>query len=58
MDGESGELTEWGDAYSYIGKVTARQSCSGHHPNFAAFSRGRHIYSAGRPWRWASAHIL
>jgi len=24
----------------------------------AAFSRGRHLYSAGRPSRWASAHIL
>jgi len=22
------------------------------------FRRGRHLYSAGRPWRWASAHIL
>jgi len=24
----------------------------------AAFSRRRHLYSAGRPSRWASAHIL
>ena len=24
----------------------------------AAFNRGRHLYSAGRPSRWASAHIL
>jgi len=22
------------------------------------FRRGRHLYSAGRPWCWASAHIL
>jgi len=22
------------------------------------FCRRRHLYSAGRPWRWASAHIL
>jgi len=22
------------------------------------FCRGRHLYLAGRPWRWASAHIL
>jgi len=31
---------------------------SGHHPNFAVLNRGRHQYSAGRPSRWASAHIL
>ena len=24
----------------------------------AAFNRGRHLYSAGRPSRWALAHIL
>jgi len=44
--------------FSYICSVTARHSSSGRHPNFAAFSRGRHLYSAGRPSRWASAHIL
>ena len=27
-------------------------------PNFAALNRGRRLYSAGRPSRWASAHIL
>jgi len=27
-------------------------------PNFSALNRGRHLYSAGRPSRWASAHIL
>jgi len=27
-------------------------------PNFAAWNRGRHLYSPGRPSRWASAHIL
>jgi len=37
---------------------TARQSSSGRQPNFAAFSRGRHLHLAGRPSRWASAHIL
>ena len=26
-------------------------------PNFAALNRGRHLYSAGRPSRWALAHI-
>jgi len=27
-------------------------------PNFAALNRGRHLCSAGRPLRWALAHIL
>ena len=27
-------------------------------PNFAALSRGRHLYSAGRPSRWALVYIL
>jgi len=43
---------------SPIGSVTARQSSSGSEPNFAALSTGRHLYSVGRPSRWASAHIL
>jgi len=38
--------------------VTARQSSSRRQPNFAALSTGRHLYSAGRPSRWALAHIL
>ena len=42
---------------SPIGSV-ARHSSSGHEPNFAALSTGRHLYSAGRPSRWALAHIL
>ena len=29
----------------------------GRQPNFAALNRGRHLYSAGRPSRWALAHI-
>ena len=33
-------------------------SSSGRQPNFAALNRGRHLYSAGRPSRWALAHIL
>jgi len=37
---------------------TARHSSSGREPNFAALSTGRHLYSAGRPSRWALAHIL
>jgi len=38
--------------------VTARHSSSRRQPNFAALNRGRHPYSAGRPSRWALAHIL
>jgi len=42
---------------SRLGSVTARQSSSGRQPNFAALNRGRHLYSAGQPSRWALAHI-
>jgi len=47
-------------AFSYIvsAAVTARHWSSGRQPNFAALSRGRHLYLAGRPSRWALAHIL
>ena len=31
---------------------------SGCQPKFVTLSRGRHLYSAGRPSRWALAHIL
>jgi len=41
-----------------LGSVTARHSGSGRQPDFAALNRGRHLYSAGRPSRWALAHIL
>ena len=40
-----------------LGSVIARHSSSEHQPNFAAFNRRRHLYSAGRPSRWALAHI-
>ena len=40
-----------------LGSVTARHSSSGRQPNFAALNRGRHLYSAGRPSRWALAQI-
>jgi len=43
---------------SPIGSFTARQSSSVCEPIFAALSTGRHLYSAGRPSRWALAHIL
>jgi len=43
---------------SRLGSVTARHSSSGRQRNFAAFNRGRRLYSAGRPSRWAMAHII
>ena len=43
---------------SRLGSVTARNSGSGRQPNVAALNRGRHLYSAGRPSRWALAQIL
>ena len=43
---------------SPVGIVTARHSSSGRERNFAALSTWGHLYSAGRPSRWASAHIL
>jgi len=42
---------------SRLGSVTAQHSSSGHQPNFTALNRGRHLYSAVRPSRWALAHI-
>ena len=46
------------NGFRVFGSVTARHSSSGRQPNFAALSRGRHLYSAGRPSCWALAHIL
>ena len=43
---------------SRLGSVTARHSGSGRQPNSAALNRGRHLYLAGRPSRWALPHIL
>jgi len=43
---------------SRLGSITARHSSSGRQPNSVALNRGRHLYSAGRPSRWALAHIL
>ena len=42
---------------SRLGSITARHCSSGHQPNFAALNRGRHLYSAGRPSRWALDNI-
>ena len=41
-----------------IGSITARHSSSGRQANFMVLSRGHHLYLAGRPSRWPSAHIL
>ena len=43
---------------SRLGSVTARHSSSEHQPNFAALNRGRHLYLAGRPLRWALAQCI
>jgi len=43
---------------SRLGSITARNFSSKRQPNFAAVNRGRHLYSAGRPSRWALARIL
>jgi len=43
---------------SRLGSITARHSSIGHQPNFVVLTRGCHLYSAGRPSRWALAHIL
>jgi len=55
-------------AFSYIGTVTAWHSSSGISQSLWRGTRNeitelsqrrrRHLYSAGRPSRWASAHIL
>ena len=42
---------------SCLGSVTARQSSIGRQPNIAALNGGHHLYLAGRPSRWALAHI-
>jgi len=46
------------DAIRHVSGMTALCPTSGRQPNFAALNRGRHLYSAGRPSRWAFAHIL
>jgi len=66
--GELGPLTAeivslgWGtpanfNGVSRLGSVTARHSSSGRQPNCGVEQRSRHLYSAGRPSRWAFAHI-
>jgi len=50
----------WGTPSNFNGFciLAARHSSNGRQPNFVALNRWRHLYSAGRPSRWASAHIL
>jgi len=43
---------------SLVVRFFGTQCSSGCQPNFAALNGGRHLYSAGRPSRWALAHIL
>ena len=45
------------NGFHVLAAFTARHSSSRRQPNFAALNRGRHLYSAGRPSRWALAHI-
>jgi len=42
---------------SRLGSVTTQHSSIGHHPHFVALNRGHHLYSSGRPSRWALAPI-
>jgi len=54
----------WGTPVNFNGfRVLAAllhgsQVSSEHQRNFVALNRGRHLCSAGRPSRWALAHIL
>jgi len=53
-------LPVWGtpanfNGFRVLACVTARHSSTGRQPNSAALNRGRHLYSAGRPSRWALA---
>jgi len=52
----------WGTPANFNGFASWHRYCtassSGRQPNFAALNRGRHLCLAGRPSRWALAHIL
>jgi len=52
----------WGTPANFNGfrvlAASLHSTSSGRRPNFAALNRGRHLYSAGRPSRWALAHVL
>jgi len=51
----------WAPLHISTGFASWQRYCtalsSSRQPNFAALNRGRHQYSAGRPSRWALAHI-
>jgi len=52
----------WGTQLISVGFASwqryGRHSSSGRQPNFASLKRGCHLYSAGRPSRWALAYIV
>jgi len=51
----------WGTPANFIGfclLAALLHDIYGRQPNFAALNRGRHLCLAGRPSRWALAHIL
>ena len=52
----------WSTPANFNGFASWQRYCtassSGRQPKFAALNRGRHLCSAGRPSRWALAHIL
>ena len=50
----------WGTQANFNGfrVLTALLNGTERQPNFAALNRWRHLYSAGRPSRWAFSHIL
>jgi len=43
------------NSVTLAGRHPHSASSSGRQPNFSALNRGRHLYSAGRPARWALA---
>ena len=45
------------NGFRLLAALLTRHSSSGRHPNFAALNRARHLYSTGRPSRWALAYI-
>jgi len=51
----------WGTRANFNGfhvlAALLHDTSSGRQPNFAALNRGRHLCLAGRPSRWALAHI-
>jgi len=46
------------NGFRVLAALVARHFSSERLPHLAALNRGRYLYSAGRPSRWALAHIL